>query len=61
MDGYEEAAKVDQWVHKLQDKYDIKGQPREWLKFCRTVGTTMDLLLRVAMDELEVGELKGGE
>lgn len=53
MDGYEEAAKIDRLVHKLRDKFPLEEQPLEWLKFCRTVRTTMDLMSEAGRDALD--------
>ena len=52
MRGYEEADKIDSKVNSLLQKFPIEDNPMEWLKFSRTIETTMTIIKELAKEEI---------
>jgi len=50
MDGWMEAAAFEDGLEDLKKKYPIENNRKEWQKFLRTVGTTLDAI-RKDIDE----------
>ena len=54
MKGYEEAEVIDRQINKLVEKFPItRENAREWMIFCRTVSSTLDILNMEVKEQLQ--------
>ena len=51
-DGYRYARAIDDYFNERLEKLSIESNPYFWLKVCRTVKTTLDLLEQIAHNEI---------
>ena len=55
MNGYSEAAKIDGLIERLLEDNSITAEnAREWLRFIRTIKTSLDILEETAKSALDI-------
>lgn len=52
MEGYKEAEKLDKLINDLAKEHPIEGNERQWLKFTRTVESSLGILRASASEAL---------
>lgn len=61
MEAYQEAERVDQHITDLIRKYPVNKNALDWLLFCRTVLSTLEIIRKEALDQLQPKGSNGEE
>ena len=54
MRPYDEARQIDEKISDLIEMFPIEKSPKEWMLFCRTVKSTLDIIDNSAKEKLGI-------